>query len=160
VTAFSSASRFREQTKPRVRVLVIGDDPTHERHFRSELRKTHLEDCVLFIEDPRVALQALNARHGRLFSAELYAIILNLDAAELDWANILRQLKASLRTEDIPVILMSEMPDSWAQREIEEWKILWCLPRPIQIKPFGDAVSRAFHARNSQTAEAAYGRYV
>jgi len=155
-----SPSRFAPQADLRIRVLVIGDDPIHEHHFRAELRKAHLEDCVLFIEDPRVAIQTLNARHGRFFGSDLYAIILNLDAPQLAWTDILRQLGSSLRTSDIPVIFMSDAPYSWGERELAEWKILGCLPRPIQLKPFGDAVSRAFHARKAQTADAACVRTV
>ena len=160
MSALPSPSRFNARSETRICVLVIGDDPIHERYFRTELRKARLEECVLFTEEPHIAIQSLNARHARLFGGDLYAIILNLDAPDLDWANILRQLKASHRTTNIPVILMSDRPNSWAQREIEEWNILWCLPRPIQLKPFGEAVSRAFHARNAQTAAAAYGRYI
>jgi len=94
-----------EQKVP-LRIVLIEDNQDHAKILKWAFERTHHKTQLLFFEDAESALAHL-APNGKRSSFSPDLIFLDFNLPKIDGREVLKQLKASSFSRDVPVIILS-----------------------------------------------------
>jgi len=125
-----------------VTILLVEDDPGHARLIEKNLRRAHLANDIIVLDNGQKAIDFLlhqgeyaNDRH-----LDPLLILLDLNLPIKSGFQVLQVIKADERTKHIPVVMLttSEVP-----QEIERCYALGCnvyVTKPVEYEQFSEAI--------------------
>ena len=131
--------------KPQELVLLLAeDDEGHAYLIRQNLREAGVVNRIDQVANGREALDYIHCRGayaGRVPNGPLL-LLLDINMPLVDGAEVLRQLKADPRTDQLPVIVLTTTDDP---REVKRCYELGCssyVTKPVDYDRFADAIRR------------------
>ncbi len=116
------------------KVLVVDDSSTNNLLCKSILEDAGFEVCTAETSDRAFKLLA---------DSQLDLILLDLMMPEVDGFIILKQLKATNKTKDIPVIIVTAKDDSRTRHRTMEMGAIDLIVKPIMAENLLDKVLKA-----------------
>jgi CheY-like chemotaxis protein len=125
-------------------ILLAEDDDGHAYLIQENLRDAGIANRVVRVRDGQEALDYIHRRGdfaGRVPNGPLL-VLLDINMPRVDGVEVLRQLKADPRTEQLPVIMLTTTDDP---REVRRCYELGCssyVTKPVEYDRFVEAVRR------------------
>jgi CheY-like chemotaxis protein len=125
-----------------VTILMVEDDPGHARLIEKNLRRAHISNPIVTVDDGQKAVDFL-------FNQGDYAnhphptpllVLLDLNIPVVDGYAVLKRMKADEKTRRIPVVILTTTDD---QREIAKCYELGCniyITKPVDYDQFTEAI--------------------
>jgi two-component system response regulator len=129
-----------EQT---VEILLVEDNPNDEELTLHALRQNHITNHIEVVRDGAEALDFLfgiGSYQGRVVEDKPKVVLLDLKLPKVDGLDVLRQMKADVRTQTIPVVMLTS---SREERDIVESYSLGVnsyIVKPVDFEQFNEAV--------------------
>lgn len=126
-------------------ILIVEDNPHDAELMVRSLKKNHLANDLIVIEDGEKALDFIFCRGdycGRSLLSPPKVIFLDLKLPKVDGLEILKQVKSNEQTKKIPVVIVTsskEDPDISAAYNIGANSYV---VKPVDFNNFAKAVSR------------------
>jgi CheY-like chemotaxis protein len=126
-----------------VTILLVEDDPGHARLIEKNLRRSHIANDIIVLDNGQKAIDFL--LHQRDYANDHHLdpllVLLDLNLPVKNGFQVLQVIKADERTKHIPVVMLttSENP-----REIERCYALGCnvyVTKPVDYDKFAEAIS-------------------
>ena len=127
-----------------VEILFVEDNPHEAELTIRGLRKHNLVNKLKHIDDGEEALDFLFSRgtySSRENSPNPKLIILDLKLPKVDGLEILRQLKADVRTRIIPVVVLTSSQEEKDVIESYRLGVNSYIVKPVNFESFGKAVA-------------------
>jgi PAS domain S-box-containing protein len=122
----------------RRRVLVVDDNPTNRLVLREMLATWGCR--VVEASDAWAALDALRERAGGPEAIEL--ALVDFQMPEMDGASLAREIKADPRVREVPLVLLTSIPDPSTERSRAE-PFTACLTKPVRQAALLEAMAAA-----------------
>jgi CheY-like chemotaxis protein len=125
-------------------ILLAEDDDGHAYLVCQNLEEAGVTNRITRVRDGQAALDYIRsegAHAGRVPDGPLL-VLLDINMPRVDGVEVLRQLKADPRTDQIPVIVLTTTDDP---REVKRCYELGCssyVTKPVQYDRFVEAVRR------------------
>jgi CheY-like chemotaxis protein len=125
-------------------VLLAEDDEGHATLVQRNLKRAGIANEVVHVKDGQEALDYVRsegAYAGRPPNGPLL-LLLDIKMPRVDGVEVLRQIKADQRTEQIPVIILTTTDDP---REVQRCYELGCsvyVTKPVSYDDFVEAIKR------------------
>lgn len=125
-------------------VLLAEDDDGHATLVQRNLKRAGIANEVVHVKDGQGALDYVRcegAYAGRPPNGPLL-LLLDIKMPRVDGVEVLRQIKADPRTEQIPVIILTTTDDP---REVQRCYELGCsvyVTKPVSYDDFVEAIKR------------------
>jgi two-component system, response regulator len=133
------------EEKTSVRVVVIEDDVDDSELLLRQLKKSGMDNQVKFIANGQEALDFLIGPNAPVQAEELIAIFLDLKLPSLSGIELLRRLRATEKTRNLPVIVMTSSNNPRDMEECRQLKVTSYVPKPVSFTSFSKAVADVFH---------------
>jgi len=122
-----------------VEILLVEDNPDDAGLTLRALRKHHLTNNLLHLEDGEEALSFL-------FSPSLVKmprlILLDLKMPKVDGIEVLKKIKADPERKVIPVVVLTSSKEESDIVESDKLRVNAYLVKPVDFEKFTDAVSQ------------------
>lgn len=128
------------------RVLVVEDSLDDQEFLYRQLRKTPLGENVLFVSDPRKALDLLQNEDGPRFRQELVVIFLDIHLPFMSGLDLLRIIRETEGMKDFPVIIMTALPTPETIAACTELKARAFVEKPVTFSHFSKVIADLFHS--------------
>jgi CheY-like chemotaxis protein len=128
-----------------VRVIVVEDNPDDQELLGRQLRKTVIGDHVLFLSEPKTALQLLGGPTAVALRQSLVALILDIHLPHMTGIELLRRIRAMEQWEQFPVIMMSTDKCSENVSACSDLNVMAFIEKPLTVASFAQAVAPLFH---------------
>ena len=123
-------------------IILIEDDPGHALLIKRNLRRAHIRNHIITLEDGE---QALTYFFGEESDANRAAhapvlVLLDLNLPIVDGYQVLQRIKSDARTKSIPVVILTTTDDP---REVAACYELGCnvyITKPVEYLQFCDAI--------------------
>jgi CheY-like chemotaxis protein len=127
-----------------VDILLVEDDTNDAELALRALRKNHMADRVRHVRDGEEALDFVFCRgaYAQRSGSLPRLILLDLKLPKLDGMEVLRQLKADLRTRKIPITILTS---SKQETDMDRGYLLGVnsyIQKPVDFEHFCDTVSQ------------------
>jgi CheY-like chemotaxis protein len=127
-----------------VSIVLVEDDPGHARLIERNLRRAHLTNEIVILNDGQQAVDYFFKEHTYtgITHASSLLLLLDLNLPGLSGYQVLTRLKADERTRHIPVIILTttDEPD-----EIERCYAFGCnvyITKPAEYEQFAEAIRK------------------
>ena len=134
-------------TQP-IEVLLVEDNPNDAELTLNALRRRHLADHILHVQDGEEALEFLR-REGRYAGQEtehaLKVVLLDLKMPKMDGLKVLRAMKSDPCIREIPVVMLTS---SREDRDLDEAYRLGAnsyIVKPVEFDNYSETVSELGH---------------
>lgn len=123
-------------------ILLVEDDPGHARLIEKNLRRSHLANEIVTMDDGQRAVDYVFGEGSYATSPPQVPllILLDLNLPGLDGYQVLKRLKEREQTRHIPIIILTTMDDS---AEVQRCYELGCsvyITKPIVYTDFSEAI--------------------
>jgi CheY-like chemotaxis protein len=130
-----------------VTILLVEDDPGHARLIEKNLRRAHITNELVVLDDGQKAVDYIDtAPNIGLLSAGhpsvSLLVLLDLNLPVLDGYQVLEYMRSNERFRCVPVIILTTSDDP---QEIERCYTLGCsvcIVKPVDYTQFADAISK------------------
>lgn len=125
-----------------VTILLAEDDDGHARLIERNLKRAGFINRVVRARDGQEALDLLRHGDSSIAADARFLLLLDINMPRIDGVEVLRQLKADLKTAKVPVIMLTTTDDP---REVERCYQLGCsvyITKPVRYEDFVEALSR------------------
>jgi CheY-like chemotaxis protein len=135
----------RGNTRDRVEILLVEDNPTDAELCLRSLKNHHLANNIVWLRDGAEALDYLFWRgphSGRNPAETPTVVLLDLRLPKVDGKEVLRQIKSDDRLKAIPVVVLTS---SREDRDIAECYRLGAnsfVVKPVEFDNFADTVAK------------------
>lgn len=125
-------------------ILLVEDNPQDAELTIRALKKRHLANNLIHVEDGQAALDFLfgtGPYAGRNVNDQPKVVLLDLKLPKVDGIEVLRQLRADERTKYLPVVVLTS---SREERDVIETYALGVnsyTVKPVEFENFSEAVS-------------------
>lgn len=126
-------------------ILLVEDNPDDEELTTRSLRKANIANDLIVARDGREALDYL-------FSEGIYAgrdparlpavVLLDLKLPKLNGIDVLRQMRADVRTALIPVVILTSSSEEEDMLQSYRSGANSYVRKPVDFKAFADAVTQ------------------
>ncbi len=130
---------------PVVRVLVVEDNADDQLLLNRQLQKTCFKDQVLFLSDPRVALDLIQGFGSHIFRQNLLTIFLDVHLPHISGISVLRDIRAIEGWADFPVVVMTTDGNPQILKECSELNATAFVQKPVTMAGFTKAIAPIFH---------------
>lgn len=132
-----------------VRVLVVEDNPDDQILLNRQLQTTTFRDHVLFLSDPRLALDIIQGYQAQAFRENLIAIFLDVHLPHLSGIEVLRSIRGIDGWADFPVIVMTVDNGPGIAGSCSELEATALLQKPVTMDDFTKVIAPLFHQPRS-----------
>src|SRR6185436_4113719 len=125
-------------------ILLIEDNPYEAELTIRSLKKNHLANNLVHIDDGADALDFIFARgkyNGVSFIRRPKLILLDLKLPKIDGLEILRQLKADERTRNIPIVVLTSSKEEKDIMGTYKLGVNSYVTKPVNFESFAKAVA-------------------
>ena len=127
-----------------IKILLVEDNPQDVELILRALEQQNLGGNVHVAEDGAEALEILSApgQKGSELLENLKIILLDLKLPKVSGLEVLRALKADVRTQSIPVVILTSSPQ---ENDIEECYRLGAnsyIVKPMELEDFTRAIGQ------------------
>jgi CheY-like chemotaxis protein len=133
-----------EDQKEPLRILIIEDNPDDTFFLTRQLNRAKLDDHVTVISDGKEALDFLLKNSRDENGLQFVAIFLDLRLPSLDGLPLLREIRATPRLRDIPVIVMTSSNEERDIDECQRLEVKAYVTKPVRLTEFIKAVAHVF----------------
>jgi CheY-like chemotaxis protein len=133
-------------TQGPIRVLVVEDNFDDQALLRRRLKKTFIGNNVLFLSDPRQALDWLQGVDGESIRRELIAIFLDVHLPHMSGIELLRIIRSIDGMADFPVMVMTSSPHPDTLTACHELKVKAFVEKPVTFDDFSKVIAALFHS--------------
>lgn len=127
----------------RATILLIEDDPGHQRLVEINLRRANVTNPIVILQDGQEALSYLFDGLGvERYIKEPMVVLLDLNMPVLDGYQVLRRIKTDDQTKCIPVIVLTTADDAQAVVRCYELGANMFLSKPIDYEQFCKVIHR------------------
>lgn len=126
-------------------LLLVEDSPDDVAFFIHTLKKANLAARLQVVVDGAEALDYLFSRGsfaGHNPPAHLKVIVLDLKLPKLDGLEVLRRLKTDLRTQSIPVVVLSSSQEERDLVESYRLGVNSYVVKPMDFDQFSESIRR------------------
>jgi two-component system, response regulator len=120
-----------------IEILLIDDDPDDAELTVHTLKKNHIANHLLYLDDGERALEFLYSDS----SPTPKLILLDLRMPRVDGIHILRKLKSDPKRKDIPVVVLISSREGKNYVESHDIKADAYIVKPVDFKKFLTAIS-------------------
>jgi CheY-like chemotaxis protein len=131
--------------EPYLRVLVVEDDPNDQELLRHQLRRTQMEENVMFMSDAAQALVLLEGCRDKLFDWELIAIFIDLQLPGMNGIELLRRIRSLPEIGELPVIVITHSTNPEDIEECRRLKVESYVQKPVTFTSFSKSIANIFH---------------
>ncbi len=131
-------------SQKRIRVMVVEDSPQDQFLLRRELKSTTLGDNVLFLSDPRIALDLLQSPGSNEFRDNLLAIFLDVNLPYLSGIDVAKIIRSIEGMEHFPLIIMTCSPPPHIRRSCRDLATT-LIEKPVKLASFSHVLAGIFH---------------
>ena len=127
-----------------VEILLVEDSPTDAELTLRVLKKNHLANQVVHVEDGEEALDFLFGRGayaGRNIERRPRVILLDLKLPKIDGLEVLKTIKADARTRTIPVVVLTSSKEETDMVASYAMGVNSYIVKPVDFDRFVEAVS-------------------
>jgi len=127
-----------------ITIMIAEDDDGHAELIQDNLREAGISNDILRFRDGQEVLDyLLPADSGKAaYTGQTSLLLLDIRMPRVDGVEVLRRLKADLRTRNLPVIMLTTTEDP---REIKQCYELGCncyITKPVEYQKFADVMNR------------------
>ena len=127
-----------------VTIVLIEDNEGHARLIEKNLRRAHISNPIIKLEDGQRALDHLFGENGYVNTHPHppLLVLLDLNLPVVDGYRVLEKMKSDERTKAIPIIILTTTDDV---HEINRCYELGCnvyITKPVEYDQFAEAVTR------------------
>ncbi len=126
-------------------ILLVEDNPYDAELTIRALKKRHLANHLLHVEDGQAALDYLfgtGAYEGRDVADQPKLVLLDLKLPKVDGIEVLRQLRADERTKLVPVVVLTSSHENSDLTECYKLGANSFTVKPVEFESFTEAVSK------------------
>lgn len=126
-----------------VEILLVEDNPADAELTLRALRKNHLANNIVVVQDGEQALDFVFARGSytsRQISDIPRVILLDLKLPKVNGLDVLRQIKADARTKVIPVVVLTSSSEEKDIVESYQLGVNSYIVKPVDFEKFISAV--------------------
>ena len=131
--------------KSAIRVLVVEDNPADRELLDRQLQQTSIGKQVLFLSDPRVALDLIQGPEFADFRKDLMVIFLDVHMPYMSGIDLLRMIRSVAGFEEFPVVVMTTDPHPDTLAACKELNAAAYLEKPISMDDFTKVIAPLFH---------------
>ncbi|MBI4469602.1 MAG: response regulator [Acidobacteria bacterium] len=127
-----------------VEILLVEDNPSDVELTMRALKKAHLANQVHVVHDGAEALDfifAEGAYAGRRMDDGPKVIFLDLKLPKVDGLEVLRRIKADVRTRSLPVVMLTSSAEAPDIQESYKLGVNSYIVKPVEFDRFVEAVS-------------------
>jgi two-component system response regulator len=128
-----------------VEVLLVEDNPQDAELTIRALKRHHLANQLVHVEDGAEALDFLFARgkyEGLKVDSPPKVVLLDLKLPKMNGLEVLRIMKTSERTRSIPVVVVTSSAEDPDVRTAYELGVNSYVIKPVQFEAFVEAMSK------------------
>jgi two-component system, response regulator len=128
-----------------VEVLLVEDNPQDAELTIRALKRHHLANQLVHVEDGAEALDFLFARgkyEGLKIDAPPKVVLLDLKLPKINGLEVLRIMKTNERTRSIPVVVVTSSAEDPDVRTAYELGVNSYVIKPVQFEAFMEAMSK------------------
>jgi CheY-like chemotaxis protein len=130
-----------------VTILLVEDDPGHARLIEKNLRRAHITNELVILDDGQKAIDYVDTMLHIGLSADRHQVIsflvlLDLNLPRLDGYKVLQHMRSSTHFQCMPVIILTTTDDP---QEIERCYTLGCsiyMVKPVDYTQFSEAICK------------------
>lgn len=126
-----------------VEILLVEDNPDDVELTLHSLKQNRLSNRVQVVRDGQEALDFLFARGmfaSRDPDLQPRVILLDLKMPKVNGLEVLRQIRASRRTKDVPVVVLTSSKEEPDIRESYELGVNSYIVKPVDFEKFTEAI--------------------
>jgi CheY-like chemotaxis protein len=127
-----------------VRVLVVEDNPDDQEMLQRQLRKASIGN-VIFLSNPRLALEWLQGPSGEKLRRELVALFLDVDLPYMTGIELLKIIRLMEGMQEIPVMVMTSSAKPETIAACHELKVRAFVEKPVTFHDFSKVIAPLFH---------------
>lgn len=125
-----------------VTILLVEDDPGHARLIEKNLRRSHISNPIITLDDGQKALDFLfnEGEYENKSHPSPLLVLLDLNLPVIDGYEVLKRMKEDGRTRRIPVVVLTTTED---KQEVQKCYELGCnvyVTKPIDYDQFCEAI--------------------
>ena len=132
-----------------IRVLVVEDNLNDRELLNRQLRKTSLAEHVLFLEDPRVALNLFRLPRSADLRKSLIAIMLDVHLPHMSGIELLAGIRSLELWRDCPVIMMTTDTRPENVAACKALNAMAFVAKPVTLQSFAEHIAPFFHQPSS-----------
>ena len=125
-------------------ILLVEDNPDDAELAIRALKKRHLANNLIHVEDGQAALDFLfgtGAYAGRDVQHQPKVVLLDLSLPKVDGFEVLRQLRADERTKLVPVVVLTSSREDRDLLKTYDLGANSYIVKPVEFESFSEAVS-------------------
>ena len=125
-------------------ILLVEDNPNDAELTIHALKKRHLSNNLIHVQDGQAALDFLfgtGTYAGRDVNHLPKVVLLDLKLPKVDGIEVLRQLRANERTKLLPVVVLTSSREERDVIETYELGANSYIVKPVEFENFSEAVS-------------------
>lgn len=125
-----------------VTLLLVEDDVGHARLIEKNLKRSHITNPIITLEDGQKAVDFLFSKgeYQGIEPPHPLLVLLDLNLPVLDGYQVLKRMKEDEKTHRIPVVILTTTDDP---REIYKCYELGCnvyITKPVEYDQFSEAI--------------------
>ena len=125
-------------------ILLVEDNPRDAELTIRALKKRHLANNLIHVEDGQAALDFLfgtGAYAGSTVHPQPKVVLLDLKLPKVDGIEVLRQIRADARTKFLPVVVLTSSREERDVIETYRLGVNSYIVKPVEFENFSEAVS-------------------
>jgi CheY-like chemotaxis protein len=139
--------------QPVVRVVVVEDSENDRELLLRQLRKSRIDSHVKFLSNGLEALDFLSNLPPPAPFCDLIAIFLDLKLPGMNGIELLREIRRTPLTKEIPVIIMTSSLSPKDFEACQELKVSAYIPKPITFDLFSKAIAGLPHISTTKSGK-------
>jgi two-component system response regulator len=127
-----------------VEILLVEDNPTDAELTMRALRKKNLANNLVWVKDGEEALNFIHCtgRYKDRINGTPKLILLDLKLPKIDGIEVLRDLKADIRTRTVPVVMLTSSQEERDIVESYQLGVNSYIVKPVDFDKFLEMVSQ------------------
>jgi CheY-like chemotaxis protein len=128
-----------------IRVLVVEDNPNDQELLNRQLQTTPFANHVLFLSDPRIALEMVCGSSSETLRDSLVVIFLDVHLPHMSGIDFLRKIRETNLWKNFPVVIMTTDPNPDTVAACKDLRVKGFVEKPVTMSRFTEVIAPLFH---------------